>query len=231
MNRDAVEDEYMAKLDGLSARHRRELLDLLGKPPNPANVPPSFWSRVEQERRDEIAAMLLFIFTDHAINLGINDARAQSMGRQYASLRSEFVTRTYIPNLQTDLMGGLSASAEKSRSGLPTLTDAKEVVKKIFSPKKNEGLVGTEYTSASTAGAELAMKDQGLTSPNDVWKARPWRTKSGPCERCRKLDGKKRYQWESLVSGSGSGPPIHPYCACIIIYEFAGFLDSALMQS
>lgn len=55
------EERFAERFARLSARHKRELKQLLGTPPDPRNIPAEFWERVKQETEEEAAALLLLI--------------------------------------------------------------------------------------------------------------------------------------------------------------------------
>src|SRR5574343_402387 len=63
-NRTDYDAAFARKLSRLNARQRRELITLLGHPPNIANVPPSFWEKVRKENENELAAALLLLFAE-----------------------------------------------------------------------------------------------------------------------------------------------------------------------
>lgn len=83
-NRTDYDAAFARKLSRLNARQRRELIALLGHPPNIANVPASFWEKVRKENEDELAAALLLLFAEsfffHARAAGVDPRRLQSAG-------------------------------------------------------------------------------------------------------------------------------------------------------
>ncbi|MFG0239844.1 MAG: hypothetical protein ACF8CY_02145, partial [Gimesia chilikensis] len=58
-NREQIEADFYGELQKLSRKHRQELAAHLGDPPNPDRVPASFWERVEKEREQQLAMILL----------------------------------------------------------------------------------------------------------------------------------------------------------------------------
>jgi hypothetical protein len=61
-NRMELESDVARRLAKLSGRHRRELMELLGNPPNPANIPIGFWKKVETEKKAEMTSILVLLF-------------------------------------------------------------------------------------------------------------------------------------------------------------------------
>lgn len=61
-NRRQLETGYAVRMEQLTKKHRRELVRLLGSPPDPSKVPESFWQEVRDEMERENATLLLLLF-------------------------------------------------------------------------------------------------------------------------------------------------------------------------
>ena len=59
--RQQLERGFAKRLGTLSAKHKKQLMKLLGDPPDIVNVPEEFWVRVERETEQETAVALLAI--------------------------------------------------------------------------------------------------------------------------------------------------------------------------
>lgn len=97
IGRAALEARVESEMGRLSADQRKRLVELLGNPPDPANVPESFWQDVERERREKMAALLLLIFLVSARQHGSEDkGGASTAGAAWAEQRAAEYARGYV---------------------------------------------------------------------------------------------------------------------------------------
>lgn len=206
-NRDKLEAEYFRNLNQLSSRHRRELKALLGDSPDLGRVPQAFWQKVEKEREDEIAAILILLFLlagdrmRQGTNATTSEQQAETFARTHARRVSSSYTRHSIERLTTKL-----SEPEPPPTG--------QIVDDVFSDERDENIVVTTTTEARQAGAEDAVQEFNATSPDDTWVTEK---DARVCPICRPLDGTKRDNWTRKFP---SGPPAHPRCRCEISYKF-----------
>ncbi|TWT58907.1 hypothetical protein KOR42_22940 [Thalassoglobus neptunius] len=230
--RTEIEDRFLKDMRKLNTRQREELILLLGNPPDPRNVPSSFWRRVEEEHRNMLVLMLLMLSTESGMKFGLGEIPARAKATGWANLQASKVARKYTENSQARLMTGLDKiyrnRLEKFGDGFtpsgrnrvaPTQKDVRELVTDIFGETRRFDTISTEGTRAITHGTETAAVQVGFAHEKDRWKIRPWRTSTGTCKRCKRLDGKLRSQWGVIDPDAVNGPPIHPHCACIIVYH------------
>src|SRR5690606_21385143 len=93
-NRSQLERKAERAMTGLSRSQRDRLAELLGDPPDPANVPESFWRDVEEERQQRIAEFALLIWLLSAKQHGATDKEAAAAaGARYAADRSKRLAR------------------------------------------------------------------------------------------------------------------------------------------
>ncbi|MCA8999108.1 MAG: hypothetical protein KDA80_19055 [Planctomycetaceae bacterium] len=215
-NRNDIESRFMAKMNKLSSKHRRELINLMGNPPDIRNVPTDFWQRVEQEEREQLAAFLMIIMMGNAEAHGMGTDSARMMADAHSVRRAAEIARDYARNSYAKAL--MIQRQNSDRLGGPiTLSPGglRSELEKVFGPTRDEALVATETTRASVEGAENAMRTAGMVSQDDEWETRPWMTQTGPCPICEPLDGLPRSVWGRVHP---KGPPIHPRCACAIQY-------------
>ena len=94
-DRDNQEAGFARNFGRLAGRHRRELLSLLGHPPDPDRVPAEFWDKVRRETEEETMAILLLIFIASATQHGAERGDAQARGLIYAQQRAATIATSY----------------------------------------------------------------------------------------------------------------------------------------
>lgn len=92
-DRDKREAAFAAELAKVMSRHRAELKELLGDPPNPDNVPQEFWDRVERETRGEMVMPMFVAWMDAAVLHGMERDLAMRQAQEYAIGKSFQVSR------------------------------------------------------------------------------------------------------------------------------------------
>lgn len=92
-DRDKREAEFAAKLAKAMSRHRAELKDLLGDPPDPDNVPQEFWDKVERETSGEMVMPMFLVWTDAAVLHGMERDFAMRQAQEYAIGKAFKVSR------------------------------------------------------------------------------------------------------------------------------------------
>lgn len=242
--RNAAVDRLAGKVNKLTARHQRELQHLLGRPPSLANVPASFWTDVQREMDEEIAAALALLFlaavSHHGGDVDAVEAAAKIHGAERARIQAERYAGAIKGRTETLLAGypgspqgagsgdGLGGRIGSSRGpdGDQKATKVKQIdlgelmeeLGKTFDAQA-ERIAASETTNAETAGGDAAQVTiYGDVSQDDIWRAHPSRTKSGTCARCKRLDGTKRKEWGRLDEEAAGGPMLHEHCACTIEY-------------
>lgn len=214
-NRDQLETSFARKFHYLSVKHRRELLALMGNPPDIRRVPGSFWKRVEREEAAALILLLRHVYQENAIGHGLDAPLAKSQANAFAQFRAKAVASEYAHNSFSRAVTAQRAYLVPG-GGIFTKTAAQEMATNIFGQGRAEGLVSTEFTAASVAGGENAMHIRGLTSAEDTWITNPSLSVTGVCPRCEPFDGTVRAIWGRVFP---SGPPVHPSCKCEIRYH------------
>ncbi len=222
-NRTSHERAYIKRLSRLNQRHKRELRQLLGSPPDPSRVPMSFWEKVEREQMEENLLMMYLIFiasaSFHAFGTespaGRDADELQSAAETYAAGRAAAVARSYaetgrdrLETLQRDIDGRVTPIA---------IGQLEVALDKILGPARAEAVGTSETTAAQTAGGEAGIEATVGIDQADLWINHPELSRTGPCPICEPLHMLPRSVWESSFP-EGPGPSVHPGCVCTIRY-------------
>lgn len=210
-------------MTGLSRKQRARLADLLGDPPDLANVPESFWRDVELDRQRTIAEFALLVFLLSARLHGATDKdAAKDAASEYAKKRAPRVGRDFMANSREKLEARAREWEERRRKAAeddrivpPGKADAKEAVDAIFAPSRDESISITETTQATSAGGEWAVNQGGGESRDDLWITE---NDAKVCPICQPLHREPRAVWSGKFP---DGPPGHPRCRCFIEYAVA----------
>jgi len=218
-DRDQFERNFARRLGGLSGKHRRELLELLGNPPDFGNVPESFWVKVERENEQEMLAMLLLIFIASATSHGSTGEEANRAGITWATTRAAQMASAWVTGAR-DIFSRvwnryISATAAGER--FPVSAE----VSTAFAPTRIERDVITSTTDATSQGAEFSVKSRGLDDSRDRWITE---ADARVCPICKPLHGTTRETWELKFP---TGPPAHERCRCEIGYARSNLLNRA----
>lgn len=237
--RKEIEARFAGKLGKLSSKHRKELVRLLGNPPDIERVPDEFWQRVEGETEDALKVMLLLIFGANSIQHGSNvdkatreaevfsDRRAKEIAVGYAAGRKESATLfadefkdQAQKRAEADVQTKVKADLKAGRLPTTTVAKPKPIPKQdiedkavtVFGPKKDEQIAVNETTNASVDGAEAGIRATVGTDPEDVWRTE---RDARVCPICNPLEGTTRKTWGNKFP---TGPPAHVMCRCEILY-------------
>jgi hypothetical protein len=232
-NRDQLEADLAKQLARVSARHRAELEQLLGNPPDASRVPAAFWLNVQKEAQSELTAALALIFATSAEQSGLaaEDASLAALGwaEQRAAEISVGWAEHGVAMLETsdaawrnridqqrqqqqiDAGDRQPAIGQQVTSSPITRREIRETSNRIFGPSRVEGVAVTETTNARSMGAEIGIEATVGLSDDDMWVTRG----KHPCEVCIPLNGTLRPYWSRYYP---DGPTAHPRCQCEIDY-------------
>lgn len=232
-----VEKEFAQRIAKLSAKHRKELEELLGDPPRIENVPDEFWQKVEQEERDELVLILTLIYALSAMQHGLSFSRAEMLARSWAGSEAVFVSSDGVRNRRSSLTA-TSRKWDERRAGVrkfdiktvgPQVGDigkyvaaldgerigTKEVRRetlKHFGPVRPERIAITQTTRAATRGGSAAIGETVGFSEEDIWVTAK---DDLVCPICMPMDKKPRSIWSRYFP---NGPDAHERCRCWIQY-------------
>lgn len=233
-NRDEIERRFTKRMAALTNKQKAELRRLLGNPPNPANVPASFWQQAERELEEDLLALLLLIVATSAVQHGMALPKARDHGRGYAGDRAKTVSKSFWQTTKDRLQkmgerwqqqrergqvdpvrgegGGVPGASPTSPPAGPTEAEIMADLEKLLGIDRIEAMAVSETTAAASAGGEGAAAAAGTATEEDTWfTARDQRV----CPICAPLHGTRRSNWTRFFP---SGPPAHPWCRCWIEY-------------
>jgi hypothetical protein len=219
-NRMDHEADLARRLARLSTRHRKELIELLGNPPNPLNVPEGFWKKVENEERAEMTAALVLLFMyageQHNELLLPSDLRAtatetmRDRAGEWADERASTFAAEYTANSRKRLDRAYERWARRGRPdifprtifppevlNLPPDVMADDILS-IFGPERDAGIAATETTGAATAGTNDAV---GGAESAGLIVTVTWYTEADArvCPICKPLHGQRMKDWEGAM--------------------------------
>lgn len=233
--RNADEAAYVKRLERMSSAQRAELRRLLGYPPNPANVPASFWRSIqdEAERQNAIALYLIFLNSaefhlDGADPLDRDRLTASgdvdTMGNAFSEALAAGMAQRWADTAQKRFEDAAERMRQAERPDGTTALgkgDVEDALADIFSPDDAAGSAAYGTTAAESAGGEGVANETFGVSQLDVWKTNPHLSRTGVCPSCAAEDGKTRQEWSQRWP---SGPPQHAYCCCEIRFHNANGL-------
>lgn len=225
-NRSEIEADFAKKMAKLSAKHRRELIEFLGNPPRIENVPAEFWTKVKREMDDELAVIILFIFSTSMYQHGFSGEHADIMAEGWARQRAQQVSSQLVQATQERLQKASDEWKQQAEHELPipiqgrittqpepvTEEQIQDETMKLFGPERIALLAENEITVARHEGSELAVDQTVGLSEDDIW----IKNTEYDCKICNPLDHTPRSYWGRFFP---DGPPTpHVHCACNILY-------------
>ena len=229
-----LESTFAARFARLSSGFRRELIDLLGDPPDPARVPPEFWQRVEDESRAQLAVVLLLLWSESAHLHGLHGD--DSRGAVFASTRATAAAASFAATSRDMLHTAGSDWSNRTAQGqrVPR-SEVTERAVSIFGPDRAAKLADYETGRAQTDAGETWRRDQQAMGHRiaAIWRHSRFRPKhhagaaSEPCEQCTPLLDQGEEVWGLSAP---SGPPLHPHCDCFLDYRVLSLTESELLE-
>lgn len=200
-----------------------ELLQLLGTPPNVANVPAEFWAGLAPELANEIGPILMELAVKSALALGesagiissanwaLVNARASAWATKYSFELVKGINVTTQTRLQTLVDGFIHGDAKN-------LDALGSEIGKLFGPVRGDMIAITEVTRANAQGEQALVNEIRRLNPNAPI-VQIWLTANDEivmrCPICWPRHGKKRGDgWTEI-------PPAHVRCRCVIATQIA----------
>lgn len=204
-NRDALERILARKLGGLNRRQLAHLLELLGDPPNIANVPFSFWGEAGKE-----LAQILVPFSERVYLEAADRMLAEIPIGVDWSLVNEAAS-TWANTYGFDLVRGINDTSRRATSsavsayfdqGL-TMGQLRQRLGRIYSPVRAEMIATTEVTRAASEGEQGVVNE---IAREGIRMVPIWQTNNDAlvCPICGPKHGKE--------ITDGQYPPAHPRC-------------------
>ncbi len=198
------------------------LLELMGDPPDLANVPEAFWAEGGEEMRAVLQRNFQQIYLSSAeqallgqpigVEWGLINQGAIQWSRQYAFDLVSGITQTSRRVVQEAVSGFFENQL--------TMGDLRQMLSQTFGPVRAEMISVTEVTRASVQG-EMAIIDE--LRKEGVEFVSTWVTSRDDrvCPICSPLDG--TVDW---VGNFPVGPPAHVRCRCELSHRFVGATEA-----
>lgn len=167
-NRDEIEQRFARRVKDLTAKQRAELLRLLGTPPDPRNVPDSFWQQVERQIEEELLLVLLLIFATSAVQHGIDLAKAREGGKDWSAKRAKEVAKGFTDHTRERLQKAgerWEQQREKAREKARAEADAGGADGADTTGDATGGATGGDIATAVPSPEEIAADIESMFSP------------------------------------------------------------------
>lgn len=206
-DRERLEQDLAKALGKLGAEVRRDVLALLGDPPDLDKLTPEVWAELERRYSGAILPKL-----EEAFMAALN-AEAQQAGVAFAFDIANDRAIAWARQATYDLVTGIN---DTTRNRLATTIeqfynnelDFDGVVQRVgtlFGPERASAIAVTEITRAASGGAQwynAELQQLGITT-EEVWETAD---DDVVCPICGPRDGR--------VITDGVYPPAHPNCRC-----------------
>jgi len=211
-NRDELEARLAKTVGKALGTQLDDLLDALGDPPDPNNLPYEFWEG--KELRAVIEPLLINIFLVSAETLMIET----SIGIEWGLVNQRAID--WVSKYTFELVRGINdTTREILRSALDTYFRDRLTLKQLidmlspaFGPVRAEMIAITEVTRAAVNG-ELSLVNMIELDNRNIKMIPNWQTANDDrvCPICGPKHGK--------VITDGEYPPAHPRCRCWVNHE------------
>lgn len=223
-NRDEFERLLASRLARVNGQHRRELIELLGDPPDIGRIDAAFWTRASAELQAVIAPILedVAIAAAEQLIAGLPIGVDWGLVNQQAADWAARYTFDLVRGLNDTTQRALSRAITRFYEQKQTMEQLRESIARILSPARAEAIAITEVTRATTEGRRQSVEDlrrQGIEMI-EVWLTR---NDELVCPICGPLHEKPRGEW-----GAVSGPPAHVRCRCDVVHELPPIPEGAI---
>lgn len=210
LNRPTRERHIKAALKKCRDSQKREILALLGTPPDFKNIPDEFWEKAKECERKSLVPFLVPLFilqskkARRALGLEIDVAEIARNAGKIIGKRADSFAEKAVTHSRKRVKDKLSTKKKReifTRDDLDT----------IFGDSRTEGTASTEVTEAGSQADKDVADGTGLKEGVDfirVWRLNP---DCIHCVFCPKVDKTDFKFWGRFVK---VGPPAHPRCCC-----------------
>jgi hypothetical protein len=213
-NREELEERLARAVGGQFRGQLRELLDLMGDPPDLASVPLDFWDNGGKEMRGVVIPVLADIYQGQALIL----VREIQMGIEWGLINQRSID--WAGTYAFDLVSGLT---DRTRRVVQDAFDIyyrdalskKELIDLLtpaFGPVRAEMIAITEVTRAAVEGERALVDEIERANPN-IRMTPIWQTAND--ERVCPVCGERH----DKPIEDGEFPPAHPRCRCWVNHE------------
>ena len=218
-------EEQLAKVLGREfSKQRKEIIRLLGDPPNPNNIPIEYWENGGKQIRDAVEPLLQKIYLSQAeifmnqltigIDWGLANTGAITWARDY--------TFELVTGLTETTRNGISTAIQGFFEQPTTLQQLIDKLDPYFGPVRAEMIAITEVTRAASNGESQVIKQIIERNPGMEAVSR-WITYKDDrvCTICLPLHNVETTEhvdgiaiWEHPELDDTFTQPAHPRCRC-----------------
>lgn len=202
--RERNQRQIEARMTKLAARHRRELIELMGVPPNVNKVPSAFWKKVEDETSSTLAAALILIWMSESLEQGVGFMDFDEKGSIWSGDRAEWVANEYTSWSEKEITRKLDALGSDAISRM-SRRQVDDLIRPTFGPRRAARLAEMETTKAIT-GSRMTIGSAGDEEVDYLWQL----GECNHCEFCILVAGFGMEVWRPFTDG----PPCHHGCCC-----------------
>lgn len=230
-NRSRYEAELMRAFQAVGKANAAKMIEWLGKPPDPSNIPQSFWNQLGNGWREKLEPILINVYLESVmemaamapieINWQLANTNAAVWARTYSYQLVRQINATTEQRLQT-IFSDFFTERGRTVGDLRSLIEAevndlkvrmRDGTLRLLTSKERAKLIATtEVTRASVAGERtvIAQIERSGIEMVAIWETQ---MDAKVCPVCRPRQGKKQ------GDGWTDPPPAHPGCFCNLRYE------------
>lgn len=231
VNRKRWEAELRRAFVESGKRYRSKLIDYMRTPPNPNNIPATFWKTIGNDLRQKLEPILQGIYEESVaqmmaattipIEWTLGNAAAAAWAKQYSYTLVRQINTTTEARLQgifSDFFTQRGKTVGDMRKLIaPEVKDltvrmGDGTTRLLTSAQRAKLIATTEVTRASVEGEKAVIaqiEDAGIEMVA-IWETQQ---DAKVCPLCRPLQGKEQ------GDGWTDPPPAHPGCFCNLRYE------------
>lgn len=211
-NRTELEAELAKRFSKLSAKHKKEIMALLGDPPNIGNVPASFWKKMAAELNGSFIPFLSEVYMDAAerlvegLPIGVDWGLVNEHAAQWARGYSFDLVRGITATSRRATQEAIGAFFEQGM----TRGDLEARLSRIYGTVRAESIAVTEVTRAASFGEQEVARE---IAGDGIDMIPIWQTNNDElvCSVCGPLH-------DNPITDNFY-PPAHPRCRCWVNHE------------
>lgn len=211
--RGSLEKRLAALMAELLESQQMRLLELLGDPPNPANLPFDFW----QKEGERFAEALRPFFREVFLNRAEQTLAASPIGVDWALVNEQAVT--FARDYSFELVRGLNETSQKLLQQAVgnffeesmTIGELEATLTRAFGPVRSEMIAVTEVTRAAAEG-ERSLAAEVASQGVEMRPIHQTNADALVCPICGPRHGKE-------IPAGEAWPPLHPRCRCWVTHE------------
>ena len=214
-DRSDKEKAYASLVAKLLRTYGGNILEVLGDPPDLANIPDDFWDEEAARWMEALVPFGSKVYLDSARQL----LETSPIGIDWALINERAVT--WASSYTFELVGGINdttrtalQSAISSFFEEPiTRGDLEERISPLFGKDRAEMIAVTEVTRAASEGEQAVAKE---LAKEGIEMIAIWQTDNDElvCDLCEPRNEQPKEKWDT-----DEFPPLHPRCRCWVNYE------------